>query len=389
MHIAPAHAAAPEMWPVKELKRVPRTFAAAGFDEPGVQALFYEGPPFKGKPTRIFAYLGFPKTEADKKAPGIVLVHGGGGTAFASWVRLWNERGYAAIAMDTCGCVPRGTYGNWQRHADGGPPGWGGFDQIDWPRTDQWTYHAVAAAILGNSLLRSQPQVDPKRIGLTGISWGGYLACIIAGVDDRLRFVCPVYGCGFTTETSFAQAVLGLGKERAERWTQWWDPSRYLPAARMPMLWVTGSNDFAYTLNALQKSYRLPQTPRTLAIRLRMPHGHGPAGEGPKEIWVFADSIVKGGAPLPRITGQGRKGDAVWASFRAQTKIVKAELNYTRDLGPWPDRNWIAVPAQLGANRATARLPDGVTVYYLNLFDERDTVVSTEHEEIASSMPQG
>lgn len=32
----------------------------------------------------------------------MVLVHGGEGTAFAKWVRLWNERGYAAIAMDTC-----------------------------------------------------------------------------------------------------------------------------------------------------------------------------------------------------------------------------------------------------------------------------------------------
>ena len=24
-----------------------------------------------------------------------------------------------------------------------------------------------------------------------------------------------------------------------------WDPSKYLPSATMPMLWVTGTNDFA------------------------------------------------------------------------------------------------------------------------------------------------
>ena len=40
------------------------------------------------------------------KLPAMVLVHGGAGTAFADWVRMWKRRGYAAIAMDTCGSVP-------------------------------------------------------------------------------------------------------------------------------------------------------------------------------------------------------------------------------------------------------------------------------------------
>ncbi len=371
-------------WSMMELSRPPQSYPAPGFEEDGVQAVFYEGPPYRGKPTRIFAYMGFPKLEPGRKAPGIVLVHGGGGTAFAGWVRLWNERGYAAIAMDTCGCVPRGSYGAWQRHPDGGPPGWGGFDQIDWPQKDQWTYHAVAAAILGHSLLRAQPQVDAKRIGLTGISWGGYLTCIVAGVDHRFRFAVPVYGCGFTNETFFAPALRALGTERAERWMRWWDPSVYLPNVRIPMLWVTGSNDFAYTFNALQKSYRLPRSPRTLAIRLRMPHGHGPAGEAPKEIWDFADSIVAGGVPLTRITGQGRTGNSVWATYRTPRDIVRAELNITRDRGPWPDRVWEAMPASVSQGRVEAELPEGVTVYYLNLFDDRDCVVSTEHEEIVA-----
>lgn len=385
-----AHAQAPAepvgpMWDLKALSKPPRTYPADGFSEPGVRALFFEGPAYRGKPTRVFAWMGIPNAEPGKRLPGMVLVHGGGGTAFASWVRLWNERGYAAIAMDTCGCVPRGTYGNWQRGEEGGPPGWGGFDQIDEPRTDQWTYHAVADAILAHSLLRAQPQVDPKRIGLTGISWGGYLACILAGVDSRLRFVAPVYGCGFTNEHTFAPSVLGLGPERADRWMRWWDPSSYLGDARMPMLWVTGSNDFAYTFNALQKSYRLPKSPRTLAIRLRMPHGHGPAGEAPREIWVYADSLLKGGDPLPRITGQGRDGSRVWATFASKRPIVKAELNVTKDVGKWPDRRWDALPATVTNGKVVATLPDGVRVYYINLFDDRDCVVSTEHVELERS----
>jgi len=285
--------------------------------------------------------------------------------------------------MDTCGCVPRGSYGNWERHPFGGPPGWGGWAQIDWPREDQWTYHAVADVILAHSLLRSLPQVDAERIGITGISWGGYLTCIVAGVDWRFKFAVPVYGCGFTNEHGFAGSVAALGKERAERWMRWWDPSSYLGNASMPMLWVTGSNDFAYTMNALQKSYRLPKGPRTLCVRLRMPHGHGPAGEAPKEIAVFADSITKGGDPLPRITGQGRKGNYVWATFETKVPVIKAELNYTCDTGRWQDRKWEATPAKLEDNgKVTATLPEGVAVYYINLFDSRDCVVSTEHEEL-------
>jgi hypothetical protein len=95
--------------------------------ESTVKALYYEGAPYQGKPTRVFAYLGFPKVSPGTQVPGIVLVHGGGGSAFEVWVRQWNARGYAAIVMDTCGCIPVGSYGNWTRSRHGGPVGWGGW----------------------------------------------------------------------------------------------------------------------------------------------------------------------------------------------------------------------------------------------------------------------
>ncbi|MCS6243430.1 MAG: acetylxylan esterase [Opitutus sp.] len=104
--------------------------------------------------------------------------------------------------MDTCGCISGGGYENHTRHADGGPAGWGGFGQIDEPIEDQWTFHAVSAVVRAHSLLRSFHQVDPARIGVTGVSWGGYLTCIAAGIDHRFAFAAPVYGCGFLTENS-------------------------------------------------------------------------------------------------------------------------------------------------------------------------------------------
>jgi dienelactone hydrolase len=373
-------------WDLPRLWQAPRAQPAEGFATNNLRAVFFEGLPHTGQPTRVFAYIGMPEHKPGEKVPAMVLVHGGGGTAFVKWVELWNRRGYAAIAMDTCGCVPRGSYGKWQRHAQGGPAGWGGFTQVDAAEQDQWSFHAVAAVVLAHSLLRAQPEVDTTRIGITGISWGGYLTCIAAGVDDRYKLAAPVYGCGFLGDNStWLPEFQKMGAEKASTWLRRWDPSRYLPRAKMPFLWVDGSNDFAYPMDSLQKSYRLPTGPRTLCTRVRMPHGHGAPGENPEEIRAFADHILKGGPALARITAQGRD----WATYASPAPIVKAELNYTKDSGVWKQRKWETIPATLDAaqHKFSAEIPAGTTVHYFNIVDEHGLVVSTEHVEIAPPVP--
>ncbi len=366
-------------WDMPQLADVPQWEYLQWPKADKVRAISFTGLPFQGRPTRVFAWLGIPESNSKEKLPAMVLVHGGGGTAFEEWVRLWVGRGYAAIAMDTCGQVPVGNYGRFVHDPQGGPPGWGGFNQMDWPQKDQWTYQAVADVVLAHSLIRSLPTVDPARTGITGISWGGYLTCIVAGVDPRFKLAVPVYGCGFYRDTVFEKELAALGEERANQWMAWWDPSVYLKHAEMPLLWVTGSNDFAYTMNALQRSYRLPTGPPTLCIRLRMPHGHGGAGENPEEIRVFADNILKGGTPLATITGSGSDGTKVWTTYSAKLPMAKAVLNFTKDTGRWQDRKWESIPADLTEDRVTATLPEGTQVYYFNLFDQRNCIVSTEH----------
>ncbi len=372
----------------------PKTFPADEFKskDPAIRALFIEAKPFQGKPTRAFAWIGVPKVEPGQKVPGMVLVHGGGGTAFESWVKLWVSRGYAAIAVDTCGQVPSGTYGKWKRHENAGPLGWDEtFKQINDPMTDQWPYHAVCDAMLAHSLLRAQEGVDPERIGETGISWGGYLTGLIAGADPRYKLAVPVYGCGYIDECVWSPTLEKMPAADRQKWIDWWDPRGWLKSAKMPMLWVTGTNDFAYVFPALQKSYRLPQGERTLCIRLRMQHGHGAAGEGPLEIAAFADSILKQGdgqgPGLPKITGSGRSenngAQTAWATFTAKSAIKGAELLSTKETGPWQKRVWNATPAKVGDDyRITAMLPEGTKVYYLNVIDEHGNVVSSEHEEL-------
>lgn len=378
----------PIRFDLETLSKAPQVFPADDLQVDGVKAFFYQGASYKGQPTRVFAYYGTPANNPDNpngKRPAMVLIHGGGGTAFDRWVKVWNARGYAAIAMDLCGCVPVGTYGNWKRHDQCGPAGWdASFGQLNDPIEDQWTFHATSAVVLAHSLLRSSPEIDAERIGVTGISWGGYLTCIVAGVDSRFQLAAPVYGCGFLGENSaWLPAFEKMGPQQSGLWLRQWDPSVYLPHAKMPILWVNGTNDFAYPLDSWKKSYLLSKGTRDLCLRVRMPHGHGPAGENPEEIRVFADSILRQGKPLAKMIDQGQTDKTVWATFKSEVPITKAELNFTLDTGRWQDRKWEQSPATIDAEagRVHAQIPDGAKVFYLNIFDDRNCVVSSQHIE--------
>jgi dienelactone hydrolase len=375
-----------KMWNIQELFKTPEAYDNMSFKYPGMKPVFYKGLPYQGKPTRIFAWYGMPDNATKKKkVPGIVLVHGGGGTAFADWIRLWNSRGYAAIAMDTCGGVPAWTENPhcqslWPRHEHSGPAGWGNYAQAELPANEQWMYHAVAAVVIGHSLLRSFPEVNPDQTGLTGISWGGVLTCIAAGIDNRFAFAVPVYGCGFLDdECCGLYNRLTDDQKLIDKWLKLWDPAIYLKTATMPFLWVNGTNDFAFPLSALQKSYRLTKGEKRLSIQVRMPHGHGGLGENPPEIHDFAQSVIAG-KDLPPFIGEIKtKNNVASAVFKSSRQIVKAEFNFTRASGMWQDRTWNTIAASLNNGQSTisAAIPYAATAYYFNLFDAEGRVYSS------------
>jgi len=346
-----------------------------------VQEVYYEGVLFQGKPTRVFAYLGRPAGQGP--FPAMVLVHGGGGQAFANWAEMWAKRGYVAIAMDTAGNGPGKV-----RLPDGGP------DQSDVEKfqkfptaevKDMWTYHAVAAVIRGHSLLRSLPEVDANRIGITGISWGGYLTCIVAGVDDRLKCAIPVYGSGFLWEDSAWLAQFEkLGPEQSKRWCDLFDPSTYLPNVTCPTLFVNRPTDFHYRLAVYQKSYNLVKGPRNLHMDIKLGHSH-PAGWNPKEIGLFADSILSDGAPLAKVTEMTVAGNTAVAGFTTKVPVTKAELCYTTDTGTYDKRKWQAVPANITKDVVSAPLPkERPLTFFLNVIDERGAITSSPHLEFGA-----
>ena len=91
---------------IPQVHYIPKFDMKPGNDWYGVKALWFEGAEYQGQKTKVFALIGYPEIKEGEKAPAIVLVHGGGGHPYAEWIRKWNKRGYAAIAIDTTGHFP-------------------------------------------------------------------------------------------------------------------------------------------------------------------------------------------------------------------------------------------------------------------------------------------
>ncbi|MEI6422443.1 MAG: dipeptidyl aminopeptidase, partial [Lentisphaerota bacterium] len=60
------------IWNIETLSMAPKTFEDPERSTYDVKAIFYEGLPWKGKPTRVFAYYGLPKIQAEKNIPAMV-----------------------------------------------------------------------------------------------------------------------------------------------------------------------------------------------------------------------------------------------------------------------------------------------------------------------------
>ena len=358
----------------------PPDFQWADTKDP-IWSLYYQGESYQGKPTRVFAYYSNPaileqKQPGETKYPAVVLIHGGGGTAFKEWVELWARRGYAAIAMDLAGCGPER-----KRLEDGGPGQTDveKFGAIDQPAENQWTYHAVANVILAHSLIRSFPEIDPQRTAVTGISWGGYLTCIVAGLDNRFKAAVPVYGCGFLQDNSvWLTRFAKMTPQQRDKWVQLWDPSMYVGSAAMPVFFVNGTNDFAYPLDSYAKTYRLTQGPRNYRITVKMPHGH-PQGWEPEAIGLFVDQYLIGGIPLPTIMKPEIISGHISAAVKSETPLISATLHYTTGTVPINKLSWQNVPAYvIGKQIILLPPPEEAAIWFLTVQDSRGAIVSSE-----------
>ncbi|MGA8764183.1 MAG: S9 family peptidase [Candidatus Sulfotelmatobacter sp.] len=143
---------------------------------------------WKNGNTRVQGWLTLPKDFSPGKTyPLVVNVHGGPSHACTS---SWNEGltgaesalGYFALCPN-----PRGSYGQGEAYAQGNVKDFGGGD-----------YRDIMAGI--DALSKEYP-IDPKRLGIRGHSYGGYMA--MWAETQTQRFAAAVAGAGLSDWLSY------------------------------------------------------------------------------------------------------------------------------------------------------------------------------------------
>jgi dienelactone hydrolase len=373
-----------------KLMAPPAMHAAEGFGSEGrLKAIYFDALPWKGKPTRVFAWLGLPE-EQKGRVPGMVLVHGGGGTAFKEWVKKWNEHGFAAISIAVEGqtdqpdtaAPPKGR--GWKRHDWAGPARVGIYEDSAEPLGEQWIYHAAADTVLANSLLRSLPEVNADKVGLMGISWGGVIASTVVGIDARFAFAIPTYGCGhlFDADNQWGRALRSNAAYR-----EVWDPVLRMDRVKLPVLWLSWPEDSHFPLDCQAATYRAGAGPRMVSLIPGMKHSHEAVWH-PPDSYAFAESVVRDGKPWCMQTSVNVTDGLARVTFAATKALDRAVLVTTCDTGFTGNRKWVESAAtleKLGEEwRVTAALPPGTTAWFANARSGGLTA-SSEYQETKSA----
>ncbi|HEY6064752.1 MAG TPA: S9 family peptidase [Thermoanaerobaculia bacterium] len=134
--------------------------------------------------------------DSTRKSPMVVVVHGGPSSmATASWPQRWTailpSQGYFVFLPN-----PRGSYGQGEAFTRGNVKdfGYGDFRDIE-----RGVDAALAAA-----------PIDPKRLGICGWSYGGYMA--MWAVTQTTRYAAAVAGAGIVSWQSY------YGQNRIDQW---------------------------------------------------------------------------------------------------------------------------------------------------------------------------
>ena len=357
----------------------------------GIKALCYDGADYKGKKTKVFAHIGYPETHDNKKVPAVVLVHGGGGHAFPEWIKIWNKKGFAAIAMDTTGFIPRadrkgiiGTEaskmdGEYERELYGDlaeegyilGPNNSAMTDCDLPLSDQWMYHAVSDTILAHNILLNDDKIDKNKIGICGISWGAVITSLAIGYDTRYAFAVPIYGSGYLDYEPSPTLPKVFKKETVKRL---WSAADNFDKVSCPVLWKCWIYDAAFSIGANSLSYlATKKNDSYLSMSPDMYHSHF-HGWTSKESYRFAECIINNKLPLIKVIDEPKGFSDISFAIKIPEDFhnVSAEVFYLTKPMEYDENNnmihkWQGVKAEINDNRVTAKIPDKAYCYFVEL----------------------
>ncbi len=385
--------------------------------------------------SEIFAIIATPASPG--KHPGMLVLHGGGGSAEVDKAMAWAQRGYVAVAPDLPGIAQPEkltiTKGNWSalKYGEG-----------RWVATpdasESVLFDAVLSAMKSLYLLRAQPDVDTKRIGVVGISWGGYMTTMVCGLaGDHVQAGFALYGCGFFdlgSQSSPTNApynpnlprtgLARLSPEERERWLNGLDAGRRAPGMKAAYYLAAATNDFfgwpraaQATLDAIpgaknhlfapNANHKIPVPGGDIASTEKpdpafvptafQPH---PTPKGQKANWLsmevpYFDYHLKGvGQPFPKVAVvPGKDPQVARFSVTAPHPLTKVEV-YWAKAGPEilkgdeiKKRVWQALPATKSGEGYQAQLPPEAGDWFALVSDDRPVTVSSDMIHLRSAEP--
>ena len=351
-------------------------------DSYDIDAIFYDG----YKDTKVFAYVGIPKTASEhNKVPAMVLVHGGLGKAEISWVKKWNDIGVAAIAMDLYGAGPEddaSTPNGKKKHPYAGISPWGDIAFLaDYENAGM--YQTVISVIHAHNLLRQNEKVDRDRIGIAGISWGGVTTTTTIGVDNRFLFAAPVYGCGYLDQ---CKTGFGSSYDSVEK-TIHWDPANFAAKATMPVLYVNGDEDAHFSVNATSDSACVTQN-SAISFHHALPHSQS-AGDSVQQVYRYAQNMFNGKNTNIEITSSHAGNGVLTINYTKPegTMVETATLYYiTADglaFGGGSAIGWQTATSYAdNGNVISVTIPEDATYCYASLTDNYGDIISTKFMKV-------
>jgi dipeptidyl aminopeptidase/acylaminoacyl peptidase len=237
---------------------------------------------------------------AARPLPAVVLVHGSGRVTatdmLASSGRRLKAMGLAVLAYDK-----RGVGGSTGEYTMIGPA-----------NSDRMFGLLAADALAGVEALRARKDIDPRRIGLVGVSQAGWIAPLAASRSPRVAFVVTISGPAVTVGEEIAYSRLagedpgsiqGLSDDEISRRMRdfsgphGYDPLPALRAMTAPSLWILGERDRSIPLQKTVATLtRLGAEGKPVTTRVYPGLNHSlrnpSTGERP-DIWQAVESWLR------------------------------------------------------------------------------------------------
>ena len=379
--------------------RILTTLETAVVDGVTVTRLRFESRPIDTgagpEKVEIYAVLcrpaGTAASQAAAKRPAMLVLHGGGGCAAEKHAIGWAARGYVALAPDlpTIGSPAKlQSVGPFRREKFGSA-----FYRVrNGDVTASGVFDAVVAGLKALALLRSQTDADRSRVGIVGVSWGGYMTTMLSSLaGDRVAAAFSVYGCGFFDQGCvIGEELLSGPADASQAWLRWLDAGRRIQGLRAPIFFAAATNDFCFFPSAVMATYREIGGVKNIVWGPNVSHAI-PVPGGTRGwnngTWVdmevpWFDWYLRGrGAPFPTVEPGSVTREAAGVRVRFEpapaASIAEAAVYYAPGEQHWLMKQWRRVPAEGHSALIPIEEPELPLHWYAVATDRRPVTVST------------